>query len=99
MSDLERLEQFRAVLLAAMNLFRETRKDIFKLQTNYLAMRMFLLSTNPSIESEAKKELDGFVKEAENRLADQKSDVETEFEKVLGEVIGLLELNHRKKED
>src|SRR5713101_7930038 len=97
MSDAERLEEFRAVLLTATNLFRETRKDILKLQAECLGMRMFLASVNPSIASEVKKELDGFVKKAEETLVDEKSGVETELEQVLGEVIGLLELDQKKR--
>ena len=96
MSDAERLEQFRAVLLTAMNLFRETRKDISTLQAHSVGMRMFLLSLNPSIESQVIKELDACVKKAEQAVNAQKSDAETELERVLGEVIGLLELDQKK---
>jgi hypothetical protein len=89
----ERLEQFRAVMLHTMNLLRELRKDTVKLRSEVAAIKVFLCSYSPDVA----KELEKIQTEGETKLNSQKPSAESEFDQLLDEVIGILELNQKKK--
>ena len=92
MSDQEQLEKFRAVLITAVNMFRETRKDTAKLQVQVRALKNSLSALNPAWNVLFQQAL----AEAGKALADQKSPAEIELEKVLDEVVDLLDLDEHK---
>jgi hypothetical protein len=92
MSDQERLEKFRAVLLMAMNLFRQTRKDIMKLQIQIVALRDSFARLDPQWG----KHFGAVLRDVETSLADQKSAVDAELEKELNDVIDLLSLDKKR---
>jgi uncharacterized protein YlxW (UPF0749 family) len=92
MSDAERLEQFRAVLLHVLNILRELRKDTAKLQSEVAALKVFLRSVDPSVAAE----LELIQNQGEKTLAAQTPPGGDESDKLFDEVIGLLELSQKK---
>ncbi len=95
MSEAERLEQFRAVSLQTMNIVREMRKDIWKLQAYTLALRRSLSSLAEAYDEHFEKTL----KDVETALENQKSDVDKHVDRLLDEVIGILSPNQKKTEN
>jgi hypothetical protein len=93
MSETEQLEKFRVVSLHTMNIVREMRKDIWKLQAHVLALRRSLSSLDPAYD----KHFQGTLDAVETSLKNQKSDADQKVESLLDEVIGMLELNQKKK--
>jgi hypothetical protein len=93
MSDSERLEQFRAVLLHVLNILGELRKDTARLQSEVATLKVFLCSLTPDVAAELERIRD----QGEKTLAAQTPSDDDESERLLAEVIGLLELDQKKK--
>lgn len=93
MSDVERLEQFRAVMLNTMNIVREMRKDIVKLQAHVLAIRNSFTVIAPDYEAHFQVVLAS----VEKSLNNQRSDLEKQLDRTLDEVIGMLDLGQKPK--
>jgi hypothetical protein len=92
MNDQKQFDQFQAILLAVMNLFRESRKDIVKLQNQVIALREALARLDPHW----KDHFQSVLSEVETSLADHKSPVEVELEKQLNECVVLLSTGEKK---
>ena len=93
MSNQEQLETFRAVLLTAVNLFSETRKDTAKLKIQVLALKNSLSALDPAWNVLFQQSL----VTAEKASAGKQSPAEIELEKVLGEVVHLLDPNENQE--
>jgi len=85
-NDREQLERFRALLLAAMNLFRETRRDIAKLQIQVVALKSALATAEPLWEEHFRE----ILKEVEKKIAAQNTPDDIELEKQLDDLILLI---------
>lgn len=92
MSDQERLERFRAVLLTAMNLFRETRKDITKLQIQVIALKESFARLDPQWS----QHFQTVLADVEKTLESRKKPADVELEKRLDDVIVLLSVDKKR---
>jgi hypothetical protein len=91
----ERLEQFRAVMLQTMTILRELRKDTVKLQKEVAVFTVFLKSLDPNVAGQ----LEHIRQEGEKAINAQKLPAEADIERLLDQVIGILDLNQKKKEN
>ena len=89
MSDQEQLERFRAVLLTAIKVFRETRKDVAKCQIQIIALKESFAKLDPQWGKHFQKVLE----DMETSLASRRTPAEIELEQSLDDLIVLLSLN------
>jgi hypothetical protein len=92
MSGQEQLDQFRAILLLAMNVFRESRKDIAKLQTQVIALKEAIAR----IEPKWSQHFQGVLADVEKLVVDHKTSVDVALEKELDDVILLLSSDNKR---